>query len=221
MNRHIIVSLIGFLLLCSCSRQHAFIHTLREAELHMTTAPDSTLQLLDQIADAACSNDYAVRARYTLLRAQASWRLYAKTPSDTALASTVAFFRNPIRQPELCTAIYYRAMPLYEHGEHAEATALLIEGERMAEDIGNDSLCSKYYESLCMVNENAHCYDNWLHYAKKFLRHSLFINNVEYIIRGMNEVQALLANWGRETAVWHICCKQCRCLTIQPRRTNP
>ena len=185
------------LLLSCCTRQQTFDRIMAEARLHVISAPDSTLLLLDQIADAAYCNDSAVRAYYTLLRAQAAWRLYKDMPSDTALASTVRFFRHPVRQPELCTAIYYRAMPLYEQGRHAEATALLLEGVRMAEAIADDSLRSKYYESLCMVNENAQCYEYWLHYAKKFLDHSLYINKVEYIIRSMNEVSGAFGKLGQ------------------------
>jgi len=197
MRRSLFLPLTACLLLCCSTRQHTFDQILAEAKQHVASAPDSTLLLLDQIPDAAHSDHQAIRANYTLLRAQAAWRLYTDMPSDTALASTVDFFRHPVCQPELCTAIYYRAMPLYEQGRHAEATALLLEGEQMAEEIANDSLRSKYYESLCMANENAKCYDYWLTYAKKFLDHSIHINNVEYIVRALNEVSGAFGKLGQ------------------------
>lgn len=187
------------LLAAACSRQQRCTRVMDEAAQHAATAPDSTLLLLDQIAsDAAHSTDAGLRARYTLLRAQAAWRCYQDMPPDTALAATVDYYRRPMRQPDLCTAIYYRAMPLYEQGRTTEAATLLTEGVHMAEALADDSLRSKYYESLCMVNEHAKCYEQWLYWAKKFMQHAYHINRVQHVVTALNEMSGAYGCLGRQ-----------------------
>jgi len=46
--------------------------------------------------------------------------------ADSLLANTVRYYEQAANLPMLCQAIYYRAMPLYEKGQHAEALLLLM-----------------------------------------------------------------------------------------------
>jgi hypothetical protein len=46
--------------------------------------------------------------------------------ADSLLANTVRYYEQAANLPMLCQAIYYRTMPLYEKGQHAEALLLLM-----------------------------------------------------------------------------------------------
>lgn len=61
-----------------------------------------------------------------LLTAQACYKLYKPVPADSLLANPVRYYEQAANLPMLCQAIYYRAMPLYEKGQHAEALLLLM-----------------------------------------------------------------------------------------------
>lgn len=193
-----IIFLLSLLtILTGCTRQWTIDQTLSEAAEHVATCPDSTWQLLERIPDAP-NGTPENRAYYVLLQAQSAWRLYKEMPSDTLLSSAVDFFRKSEKQPELCTAIYYRAMPLYERGQQQQALPLLLEGVAMAEELADDSLRSKYYESLCVLNSQAECNELYLTYARKFLEHSLKIDNVEYTVRALNHVSMAYSHLGQK-----------------------
>ena len=59
----------------------------------------------------------------------------------------------------LCRAYYYHAMTLYERDRHDEALLILKKGEHLTRDLNDLLQLSKYYESLCMVNDYAHSDD--------------------------------------------------------------
>ena len=187
-------SVLLLLILAACTGRQNPPTRLSQASALVDTAPDRCLAMLDSIDASAYNEDE--HALLTLLRAQASWKLYRPGPSDSLMATVVDHYRNNSQQPQLCTAIYYRAMPLYEQGQHQRATGMLLEGERMAEQLADDSLRSKYYESLYMVYNDARAFTLALSYAKKFLQHAIFIDKVEYIARGFSHVSTTYVHLG-------------------------
>ena len=160
------------------------------------SCPEPALAMLKDIPDVANSRD-ANRALYNLLLTKAQYKLYLPTSPDTNLAFSQQYFEQKPDKRLLAETYYYRAMTLLERHKTAKAALLLKQGEQLAETLNNDSLISKYYEGLCQINYNAQYWQMMLVYAKKFLEHSLYINNVEYICRALDHVSLAYDRMGQ------------------------
>ena len=117
---------MAVLLVTGCDRLQTYNRVLSEVDIMIEQDADSAYTLLQNIPEAATDGDEAVRARYMLLTAQACYKLYKPVPADSLLANTVRYYEQAANRSMLCQAIYYRAMPLYEKGQHAEALLLLM-----------------------------------------------------------------------------------------------
>ena len=181
-------------LLVACHREATPSPKLLATEHIIERNPDSALAILSTIKPAELTQpDHAL---YYLFLAQARYKNYQPVPPDSLLAASESYFRHHQDIPHLCTMLYYRAMTLYESGNLQLAVNKLKEGETLAEALQDDSLRSKYYESLCMVNDYANLNMMMLKYAKKFLDHSISINNPEYIARGYSHVATAYTRLG-------------------------
>lgn len=181
-------------LLVACHREATPSPKLLATEHIIERNPDSALAILSTITPAELTQpDHAL---YYLFLAQARYKNYQPVPPDSLLAASESYFRHHQDIHHLCTMLYYRAMTLYESGNLQLAVNKLKEGETLAEALSDDSLQSKYYESLCMVNDMANLNLMMLKYAKKFLNHSISINNPEYIARGLTHVSTAYTRLG-------------------------
>lgn len=149
---------------------------------------DSAYKLLQTIPERLMDSNETSRAYYTLLMAQATYKLYKPVPSDSLLRQTVFYYKNTGNLSKLCRAIYYRAVPLYEQGHHDDALLLLKEGEKLAKELGNVLYMAKYHESLCMVNYKAGCNNLMMKYAKLFLDDAINLKDSVLISRGYSHV---------------------------------
>jgi len=183
-----------YLLFCSlltvigCDRQRVYTSTLAKADSIIEHNADSAYTLLGQIADVAEQGDEANRAYYILLRTQANFKLYKPVPPDSVIRSAVNYYEQYGNPAMFCRACYYRAMALYEQGQHDEALLLLRTGEQAAIELNDIRQMSKYHESLCMVNDYAGCHSLMLKYAKLFLDDAILLQDTAAMVRGYDHV---------------------------------
>lgn len=187
---------VAVLIVAGCDRQQTYNRVLSEVDIMIEQDADSAYALLQDITEAATDGDEAVRAHYMLLTAQACYKLYKPVPADSLLAKTVRYYEQTANRPVFCRAIYYRAMPLYEQGQHAEALLLLKKGEELATEIADTLYMSKYHESLCMVNYAAHCNDLMLKYAKLFLDDAISLHDAALISRAYSHISTAYTRLG-------------------------
>ena len=184
--------LLTYILICvltsfvGCRQQSAYDTILFEVNAIIEQNADSAYTLLQTISDEI--GNEADRAYYTLLMAQATYKLYKKTPVDSILCQTVKYYEHTGDRQRQCKAIYYRAMPLYEQGNHEKALLLLKEGEELATDIHDKLYMAKYHESLCMLNDYAGYNDMMLKYAKQFLDDAIQLKDMSLIVSGLDHV---------------------------------
>ena len=196
MNVRWFIFLMLLVLVVGC-RQRTFDCTLAEADAVMEHNADSAYTLLQQIPDAATSGNEATRAFYALLTNQAAYKLYKPVLPDSLMQAAVNYYRQTNNLPLLCRACYYRAMPLYEQGRHDQALQLLKEGEQIATELNDLLQLSKYYESLCMVNDRSRNNDLMLKYAKLFSDNAFLLNDSVLIARGFCHVSTALIRMGK------------------------
>jgi len=158
---------------------------------------DSAYALLQQIPDASQSDNDATRAFYALLTNQAAYKLYKPVLPDSLMQAAVNYYRQTNNLPLLCRACYYRAMPLYEQGRHDQALQLLKEGEQIAAELNDQLQLSKYYESLCMVNDRSRNNDLMLKYATQFLDNAFQLGDTVLIARGLSYVSIAYIRLGK------------------------
>lgn len=186
--------LLTYILICvllsfvGCRRPSTFDTILFEANAIIEQNADSAFALLQTISDEICNSDEAHRTYYTLLMAQATYKLYKNPPVDSILRQTVKYYEDTGDRQRQCQAIYYRAMPLYEQGDHENALLLLKEGEELATEIQDNLYLAKYHESLCMINDFAGYNDMMLKYAKLFLNDAIQLKDTSLIVSGLNHV---------------------------------
>jgi len=188
--------LLVVLALIGC-RQRTIDRTLGEANTVVEHNADSAYALLQQIPDAAQSDNDATRAFYALLANQAAYKLYKPVLPDSLMQAAVSYYRQTNNLPLLCRACYYRAMPLYEQGRHDQALQLLKEGEQIAAELNDLLQLSKYYESLCMVNDRSRNNDLMLKYATQFLDNAFQLGDTVLIARGYCHVSTANARMNR------------------------
>ncbi len=176
------------IVLAGCDRQSAYERLLLEADSLIEQHTDSALRLLESIPDVTDKGDEASRAYYTLLLTQARYKCYQPVPADSLMRSAVRYYEQSGNPSLLCRAYYYLAMPLYEQGQHEEALLLLKKGEELAVKNHNLLYMSKYHESLCMVNDDAKCYELMLKYAKLSLDDALLLSDTAAIARSFSYV---------------------------------
>ncbi len=176
------------IVLAGCDRQSAYERLLLEADSLIEQHTDSALRLLESIPDVTDKGDESSRAYYTLLLTQARYKCYQPVPADSLMRSAVRYYEQSGNPSLLCRAYYYRAMPLYEQGQHEEALLLLKRGEELAVKNHDLLYMSKYHESLCMVNDDAKCYELMLKYAKLSLDDALLLSDTAAIARSFSYV---------------------------------
>ena len=188
MQRQVVYLLMILVLAAGCSRQSVYNRVLSEADAMVEQDADSAHALLQTISDVMEHGDEPSQAHYLLLTAQTAYKRYQPVPADSLLSWTVDYYYQVSDRPRQCRALYYRAMPLYEQGQHDEALLLLKQGEELATGLHDVLYMSKYHESLCMVNDRAGCNDLMLEYAKLFLKDAIQLEDTSYIVRGLNEM---------------------------------
>ena len=183
------------LLFAGCTTRNHDVKLLDEACFLVDSNPDSALVLLTSMSgDALVSANN--RALYNLLKTKASYKLYLSIPNDSLIVYSENYYRQIDDRVRLSEALYYRGMILYEMSDYSQAISKLLEGKELAEVLQDDSLKSKYYESLYQVNHENGSNIYALEYAKKFLNHSMLIDKQEYIARALLHLGILYSELG-------------------------
>lgn len=183
------LSVIAVLVCLSACRQASSLSLLEQAETMIESRPDSALLLLESIDPLQLSD--LGSARYGLLLTEANYKLYNPIASDSLVSSAVDYFRSSGDLPRLATSFYYKAVVIYELNRQAEAMVCLKEAEQLAEQLGDELLKNKVYDSMGMMNENAGLYDDAIRYTRLLKCSSESLNDSSLIVRSYNNLYYL------------------------------
>lgn len=193
-SKSILCLLAAALLLAavSCSRQKSFDRILAEADTVVEQQPDSALRLLGHIIGHEAALSSAQRAMYHLLLTQSKYRLFQDRPDSLLplIAASETYYQTTHDLSLYCRSKYYHAMMLNELKRHSEAIEKLMEGSKMAEQIGDTLQMAKYYESIDAVYASSQNYQLAIQASKQLLNLSVMMNDKERVVRAT----ALLAS---------------------------
>ena len=189
---------LSLVLATGCDHQHTFNRVLVEADSLVEQQADSACQLLESVADIMEQGDEASRAYYTLLLTQARYKCYQTVPPDIFINAAVRYYEQDGNVSQLCRAYYYRAMTLYERGNHEEALLLLKKGEELAVSRHDLLYMAKYHESLCLVNYDTKYDGMMLHYARLALKDNRQLGDTSAVIRNLSQISTALYRLGRQ-----------------------
>lgn len=189
------------LFLVSCSKDSPVQMALSKAELLMEGRPDSALTLLQSIDYSRLTRNQ--QACYGLLLTQARFKLYQPIDTDSLITFSIDYFRQYGDQIRLATSLYYKAVVIYELGHRIEAVAFLKEAERLAEQLDDELLKNKVYDSLEMINEHAGLYEEALGYARRFQQSSKKMNDSSLMFQSFNNLYFLNQKMGVKDSAHH------------------
>ena len=190
------LALICFIL-SGCSQISPYHQALKDAENIIEDKPDSALRILEQMTTAPMTNDEDV-ALYCLLLTQAKHRLYKPVDSDSMINMSILYFSRTNDKQHLAHSYYYKGAILRELGVSDSATLYFKEAEKLANEIQNNLILIKAYESLCNINNKSHDYELSLKYARQFLRSSEVKNDSSRISRAYYYLFSCLKNLNRQ-----------------------
>ena len=191
--------------LCACSRQAEYDRQLAAAESVIEHNADSALLLLSTIPDVLKRGTEASRALYDLLCTEALYKLDRDNPDSLlpVISRSKHFFARTgdlLRQER---STYYHAMLCYYHDDHDSAVVLLKEGERLAQQQRDTTFLSKYYESLCMVNDRSGNDSLFLAYEKKFFNIAVMLKDTASMIRSLSGTCCAYKKLGYTDSAYH------------------
>lgn len=164
----------------ACADSRDSFKLLTDADRLMESNTDSALTLLNCIDTAADLREDGRKALYYLLLTQAQYKKYHPATADSMLNFSLEYYKRIGDEEKYARTYYYMGMIAFEQKQYEKSIQLLKDGLKIAEKLDNDELISKYYESMCEINNVAGNYTQALEYLKKFYSYSLKIRNVIY-----------------------------------------
>lgn len=128
--------LLSFSFLClsvlaGCRSDRHAVRLFDRAEILMSDAPDSALQLLRDISPETLDSK-SLRARHALLYSQALDKNGIDLKEDTIIAPAVAYYTHHGRKRDKAYANYYLGRIRHNAGRIGEAVLLMLEAEKYA-----------------------------------------------------------------------------------------
>ena len=203
--RQFYIFLLSLLLSTACSSGVDVNNTLADVESLVEQNVDSAQQMLSDLQPHIVKATEDQRALYGLLLTECQYRLYQDNPDSLlpVIRSSEDYFQLTDDRLHLLRAIYYHAMMLFKMQQHDQAVYHLKKGVLMAEDLKDSIFLSKYYESLCMINDFSGNNTLMLQYARKFLHLSLLQHDSECIIRALSDMSIAFSRLGMQDSAYN------------------
>lgn len=154
----------------SCDNHGTTYEKLVKADSLITAEKDSAaLNELMAIQTDELTTDKE-RAYYNLLLTCARYRLYLPTTSDSAISTSIEYYKRTNDKQKLAKALYYKGMTNYELGKTEQAIRLLKEAENIAEKTKNTAILNYIYINLATINSHLNNLNMALTYGKASLK---------------------------------------------------
>lgn len=177
-----ICSLLAVIMFACADSSDSF-KLLTDADRLMESNTDSALTLLNRIDTAADLREDGRKALYYLLLTQAQHKCYHPTTADSMLDFSLKHYQAIKDEEKLARTYYYMGIIAYHRKQYEISISQLKSGLKVANKLDNDELKSKYYESLCEINEDCGYWDLSLLYGKELLAHALKMRDTGTVVR--------------------------------------
>lgn len=193
---HALLLVFIFVMSQSCT-EHRYETILSQADSLIESNTDSALILLERISDIMTNGSRQQQARYGIMLTQALWKLDKPLPPDSLIEASFIQLSNTDDQHLRARSYYYRAVTIYDKGDHSRAMRLLKEGEQIASSIKDTLQMLKFEAHISWANECANNYPQMLTYAKKLLLHSIQAQKSEFTATALSHVSTAYAHLGQ------------------------
>lgn len=162
-----IIIATGFVV-CGCN--HHTLRQLYDVEEYVDSKPDSALQVLSAM-DTAEVADGKCRAMYAYLTSYARYKSYIEEENDSTISRAVDYFREHNDKPRLMKSLYFKGYTLLMTQNYSGAIAALSEGEKLAEELGDDFFAGLCCRELARTFQDTFSENDFLDYSNKALMH--------------------------------------------------
>ncbi len=176
------------IIMFACADSRDSFKLLTDADRLMESNPDSALTLLNRIDTAADLREDGRKALYYLLLTQAQYKCYYPTTADSMLDFSLKHYQAIGDKEKLARTYYYMGIIAYDRKQYETSIPQLKAGLEVAKNLNNDELISKYYESLCEINEDCGYWDLSLLYGKKLLANALKMRDTGTVVRSYSYI---------------------------------
>lgn len=170
MKRIIPLIFLFVIIITGCNNHGTTYEKLVKADSLITAEKDSAAlnELLAIQTDELTTEKE--QAYYNLLLTCARYRLYLPTISDSAISTSIEYYKRTNDKQKLAKALYYKGMTNYELGKTEQAIRLLKEAENIAEKTKNTAILNYIYINLAGINSHLDNDNTALKYAKASLK---------------------------------------------------
>ena len=154
-------------ILASCGGRYRALMDMAEAQ--MTSAPDSSLALLERIGEKDL-HTRGLQARYFLLRTMARDKCYMDMAGDTCIRVSYEWYQHHGGKRYHMLASYYAGVVQQAAGNSLEATLAFREAEPLAEALSDYRQLSLIEQHLSAVFAGNYDHVRALEYAEKSLK---------------------------------------------------
>ena len=174
----LIVCLLEGFLTCQTDNKTSI---LNKAEECLEVYPDSTIRMLEKIANSSFEFDYQ-RAKFALLWTQASHKCHIPLENDSLINIAVDYYTIQEERHYAAKALLYKGLVHKQHKEVEKAAEAFAMSEQWFEGVKDDqykALLYNHYGALMMKEEN---YKDALYYLKKSYEFKLRGDSIHYIV---------------------------------------
>ncbi len=143
---------------------------LARADSIMVAAPDSALAILDAL-DPATLNSAGKRARYALLRSQATHKAYLPLDNDSLIGLSVDYYTSSGDKVSLIKSLYYQGVTYSTLGNYEKAVKSAMHSRELARSIHADEWHARASELLADIMNHAYMWDEAVRYSSEAVRH--------------------------------------------------
>lgn len=163
-----ILTYLSILLAVSGCTRHSDLSALSEVDSLISAEKlDSALSVLNGIDTTSIRGEYN-KAYYALLRTQLSYKLYIPDIDYHSIDQAVSYFLSSTDdRRKQASALYYKAILLYQNDRMSESVKTLKQVEEIALNSSDIDLIHKVYDSLMMINFSSGNYSLALSYGHK------------------------------------------------------
>ena len=167
---------------CGCN--HHTLRQLYDVEEYVDSKPDSALQVLSAM-DTAEVADGKCRAMYAYLTSYARYKSYIEEENDSTISRAVDYFREHNDKPRLMKSIYFKGYSLFMTKQYRRAIAALSEGEKLAEELGDDFFAGLCCREMARTFQDTFSENDFFFYSNKalsFFQRGHFETHANYML---------------------------------------
>ncbi len=163
--KHFLSILIFLLPLCSCVRNYKTAEILKDVESYISDAPDSALNVLNNIGKDRISNK-RIHSKYLLLKTIALDKNFIDVTEDSLTRPAINWYERHGNDRERMLAYYYHGRVCQNAGDYNQAIIAFTNAEKYAKMCSDDFYLGMIYRGMHSIANKTYNHEEELKYAE-------------------------------------------------------